>query len=128
MKSIITIALLGALCVPFAGCDATTARAPGNTTLGGAALGGLTGAGIGAATNGGKGALVGGLIGTAGGALVGNQMERNRDAAAQQPGYYGAPAYQQAPAAPSYSMPPAGDPAGYGAPAPGFASPPPQSF
>lgn len=126
MKSLITVSLLAVLCVPFAGCDATTARAPGNTTLGGAALGGLTGAGIGAATNGGKGALVGGLIGTAGGALVGNQMERNRDAAqyGQQP-YYGAPA---AAPAPSYSAPSSGGPAGYGAPAPGFGAPPPTSY
>ena len=118
MKKIFTISLLAALCVPFAGCDATTARAPGNTTLGGAALGGLTGAGIGAATNGSKGALVGGLIGTAGGALVGNQMERNRDAAYGQP--YAAPA----PPPPAYSS----APAGIGAPASGFGAPPPTSY
>lgn len=130
MKAIITASLLAALTIPFAGCDATTARAPGNTTLGGAALGGLTGAGIGAASNGSKGALVGGLIGTAGGALVGNQMEKNRDAAAAQQGYYGAPqpAYG-APAAPAPSYgAPSGAPAGYGAPAPGFGAPPPTSY
>jgi len=113
MKKLFTVSLLAALCVPFSGCDATTARAPGNTTLGGAALGGLTGAAIGAHNNGTKGALVGGAIGTLAGGVVGNQMERNRDAA------YGAPA-----PAPAYGS----APAGYGAPAPGFGAPPPTSY
>src|SRR5690606_20290301 len=71
MKSIITVSLLAALVVPFAGCDTTTRSAPGNTTLGGAALGGLTGAAIGAHNNGTKGALVGGGLGALAGGVIG---------------------------------------------------------
>jgi hypothetical protein len=79
MKKLISMSLLALMALGMSGCDTTMANAPGNTTLGGAAVGGLTGAGIGALTgHGTKGALVGGLIGTAGGAVVGNQMERNR--------------------------------------------------
>lgn len=130
MKKLYTVSLLAALCIPFAGCDTTTRSAPGNTTLGGAALGGVTGAAIGAHNNGTKGALVGGTIGALGGGLIGNQMERNRNAAYGPPPqqYAPAPGYAPAPQQSAYSGQPSGGSAGYGAPAPGFGAPPPQSF
>lgn len=132
MKKLITASLLAALCVPFAGCDTTTRSAPGNTTLGAATLGGVTGAAIGAHNSGTKGALVGGVLGAGAGGLVGNQMEKNRDAAYGQqygaPAYAPAPNYAPAPQQPAYSAPSSGSSAGYGAPAPGFGAPPPQSF
>lgn len=107
MKKLFTASVLAVLAVAFTGCDTTSRNAPGNTTLGAATIGGLSGAGIGALTgHGTKGALVGGAIGTVGGAIVGNQMEKNQQAA-QQRAYY-APA-----------------PAGVGAPASGFVTPPP---
>jgi len=91
MKKLISMSLLALMALGMSGCDSTTANAPGNTTLGGAAIGGLSGAGIGAMAHGTKGALVGGLIGTAGGAVVGNQMERNRNAQMMQQNQYQSP-------------------------------------
>jgi outer membrane lipoprotein SlyB len=81
MKRIVAAAVLAAFGLTLSGCDTTTANAPGNTTLGSAAVGGLGGAAVGALSskNKGKGALIGGAVGTLGGALVGQQMESNRD-------------------------------------------------
>lgn len=79
MKKLIVLTMLASIGAALTGCDATTMSAPGNTTLGSAALGGLAGAGIGAATNGSKGALVGAGIGTLGGAALGATAEANRD-------------------------------------------------
>lgn len=81
MKRVIAATVLAAFGLALSGCDTTTANAPGNTTLGAAAVGGLGGATVGAlaSKNRGKGALIGGAVGTLGGALVGQQMEANRD-------------------------------------------------
>lgn len=81
MKRLIAAVVLAAFGPALSGCDTTTASAPGNTTLGSAAVGGLGGAAVGAlaSKNRGKGALIGGAVGTLGGALVGQQMEANRD-------------------------------------------------
>jgi hypothetical protein len=85
VKRFIAGTVMTSLVLALAGCDTATMSAPGNTTLGSAAVGGLGGAAIGAATgHGTKGALVGGALGTLGGALVGQQMERNRNNAAMQ--------------------------------------------
>ena len=84
LKKLIVVSLAASLSLIIAGCDPATRNAPGNTTLGSAAVGGLAGAGIGAATGGSKGALIGGAIGTGGGALLGNMAERNRDQAIMQ--------------------------------------------
>jgi osmotically inducible lipoprotein OsmB len=92
VRKVLVGSVLASLVLALSGCDATTMNAPGNTTLGSAAVGGLGGAAIGAATgHGTKGALIGGAVGAAGGALVGNQMERNRqNAQYQQQGAYNA--------------------------------------
>jgi len=122
MRNLLILSLLASMALSMTGCDTTTGGiAPGNTTLGSAAIGGLGGAAVGAMTgHGTKGALVGAGVGTLGGAVVGQMMENNnRKAAAAQQGYYGAPA-----PAPAYR----GGAAGYGAPAPGYGAPPPQSF
>jgi len=88
MNKLITMSLLALMALGLNGCDTTNANAPGNATLGGAAVGGLTGAGIGAlAGHSTKGALIGGLVGTGAGAIVGNQYERQRAAQAQQNQY-----------------------------------------
>jgi hypothetical protein len=80
VKRILAGSVIASLVLVLAGCDTATMNAPGNTTLGSAAVGGLGGAAVGAATgHGTKGALVGAGVGTLGGALVGQQMERNRD-------------------------------------------------
>jgi outer membrane lipoprotein SlyB len=81
MKRIVAAIVLAAFGLALSGCDTTTASAPGNTTLGSAAVGGLGGAAVGAlaSKNKGKGALIGGAVGTLGGALLGQQMEANRD-------------------------------------------------
>lgn len=86
VRRLTVLAVLLSFVLALAGCDTATQAAPGNTTLSGAAIGGLSGAGIGAlaSKNHGKGALVGGLVGTAGGAIVGNQMEQNRNRAMMQ--------------------------------------------
>lgn len=85
IKKLIASSVMATLVLALAGCDATTRSAPGNTTLGAAAAGGLGGAAIGAATgHGTKGALIGAGVGTLGGAVVGQQMERNRDRAIMQ--------------------------------------------
>lgn len=82
MKKLIVLTVLAAFSVALTGCDATTRSAPGNTTLGSAAAGGLGGAAIGALVdddNRGRNALIGAGIGTLGGAAVGSMAERNRD-------------------------------------------------
>ncbi len=83
MKRLIAGMVAAAIAFTLTGCNTTTADAPGNTTLGAAAVGGLGGATVGAlaSKNKGKGALIGGAVGTLGGALVGQQMEANRDRA-----------------------------------------------
>lgn len=80
MKRLIVGLLLASMALALVGCDTATAQAPGNTTLGSAAVGGLGGAAVGAlaSKNHGKGALIGAGVGTLGGALVGSQMENNR--------------------------------------------------
>lgn len=81
MKKLVAVAIIAGLGICLSGCDTTTANAPGNTTLGSAAVGGLGGAAVGAlaSKNKGKGALIGAGVGTLGGALVGSQMELNRE-------------------------------------------------
>ena len=90
LKKMFAFAAIGSLAaVLISGCATPqTMNAPGNTTLGSAAVGGLSGAALGAAIDDkhrGRGALLGGTIGTLGGALVGQQMEKNRDDAMRQP-------------------------------------------
>lgn len=105
LKKLITVSLAASMLAALTGCDTATANAPGNTTMGGAAVGGLSGAAIGAmaSKDHGKGALIGAGVGTLGGALVGSQMENNRNKAAMQQqqvqGAYSA-GYQDAKGAP----------------------------
>lgn len=111
MNKLIVLTMLASLSFALAGCDATTRSAPGNTTLGSAAVGGLAGAGIGGLTGGTKGALVGTAIGATGGALLGSAAERNRDQQQiQQMQVQGA--YQQGAADAMYAPP--RPPAAYG--------------
>ena len=86
VKRLMFASMVTSIVLVLAGCDTATMSAPGNQTLGSAAVGGLGGALVGSAVtkDHGKGALVGGAIGALGGAAVGNQMERNRDRAVMQ--------------------------------------------
>ena len=86
LKQFLAVTLAASTLILASGCDTTTRNAPGNTTLGSAAVGGLAGAGIGAlaSKDSGKGALIGGAIGAGSGALLGNMAERNRDQAIMQ--------------------------------------------
>ncbi len=82
MKKFMALAVVAGLSLNLVGCDAQTRNAPGNTTLGSAAVGGLAGAGIGAiadSNNRGRGALIGAGVGTLGGAALGSMAENNRN-------------------------------------------------
>jgi osmotically inducible lipoprotein OsmB len=109
LKKLAVLAIITSLALAMlAGCASPqTMNAPGNTTLGSAAVGGLSGAAIGAAVSKdhGKGALIGGAVGTVGGAMVGKTMENNRDKAMyQQQQVQGA--YQQGQYDARYGTPP----------------------
>lgn len=121
MKKLIVLTMLASFGAALTGCDATTMSAPGNTTLGSAALGGVTGAGIGALAHSkdrGKGALVGGALGAGTGALLGSMAERNRDRQALQEMQV-RDAYNRGAADATYGAPPPPPPSAY---------PPPRSY
>ena len=99
-KMISTMVLVALAAGTLTGCDAQTANAPGNATLGGAGIGALSGAAIGAAVNRQNplaGAGIGAAVGGLGGAAIGNTMERNRDIEAQRQAMYGQPMYGPTP-------------------------------